>query len=115
MRIVVPLIMFVSTLLVSACASSPQSKLDAQASAHNYQCKSGETITATYPTTDKAKVQYKGNSHNMQIAVSASGARYVGDGLEWWTKGSGAGSEGTLLRHAADNTSGEIMELCTES
>lgn len=114
MRIVVPF-MLVSTLLVSACASSPQNKVDAQASAHNYQCESGETITAIYPTTDKAKVRYKGNSHKMQIAVSGSGARYVGDGLEWWTKGSGAGSEGTLLRHAADNTSGETIEICTES
>jgi len=114
MRIVVPL-MFVSTLLVSACASSPQSKVDTQASAHNYQCESGETITAIYPTTDKAAVQYKGNNHNMKIAVSGSGARYVGDGLEWWTKGSGTGTEGTLLRHTADNTSGEIMELCTKS
>lgn len=29
----------------------------------------------------------------MRIAVSASGARYVGGGWEWWTKGA---TEGTL-------------------
>ena len=57
---------------------------------HNYQCESGETILATYRSTDSARVQ---------IAVSGSGARYVGGGLEWWTKGSGAESEGTLFRH----------------
>ncbi|MGV8923351.1 MAG: MliC family protein, partial [Thermomonas sp.] len=43
---------------------------------------------------------------------SGSGARYVGSDLEWWTKGSGSGSEGTLLRHQADGTSGEIVESC---
>lgn len=50
----------------------------------------------------------------MRIAVSGSGARYVSDGLEWWTKGSGAGAAGTLFRHLADGTSGEIIESCVE-
>ncbi|MFA7522861.1 MAG: MliC family protein [Halothiobacillaceae bacterium] len=80
---------------------------------HNYRCESGETIAATYPTTDSATVRYQGSSYNMEIAVSASGARYVGGGLEWWTKGSGPGSEGTLFRHLADGSSGEIIERCT--
>lgn len=114
---------FVSILLVSACASSPQEKGDAQApvatpstsSVHDYRCESGETIATTYPSTDSATVQYKGSEYNMRIAVSGSGARYVGGGLEWWTKGSGPGSEGTLFRHMADGSSGEIIERCSES
>ncbi|MBV6425118.1 MAG: hypothetical protein NAOJABEB_02932 [Steroidobacteraceae bacterium] len=114
---------FASVLLVSACASSPLDKEAGQtpgatspvASAHNYRCESGETIVATYPSTDSATVQYKGNSYIMLIAVSGSGSRYIGDELEWWTKGSGTGSVGTLFRHNPDGTSGESIELCKES
>lgn len=121
MKIRVPLT-FASILLVSACASSPQDKAAVQTSAtalptslvHNYRCESGETIAAIYPSTDSATVQYKDRKYNMQIAVSGSGSRYVGGELEWWTKGSGPGSEGTLFRHLADGTSGEITERCTE-
>lgn len=122
MKILVPLT-FASILLVSACTSSPQDEADTRSpvatsstsSAHDYRCDSGETIVASYPSTDSATVQYKGSTHTLQIAVSASGARYVGDDLEWWTKGSGPGSEGTLFHHKADGTSGEIIERCTAS
>lgn len=102
---------FASILLMSACVTSPQSP--AESSAQSYRCESGQTIAASYPTTDSATVQYKGSSYTMAIAVSASGARYVGGGMEWWTKGSGTGSEGTLFRHMPDNTTGELIETCT--
>jgi membrane-bound inhibitor of C-type lysozyme len=46
------------------------------------------------------------------LFVSASGARYVGGGLEWWIKGSSPGSEGTLFRYVADGTAGESIEHC---
>lgn len=112
---------FASILLVSACSSvSPLSgdekiPVAAVASAHKYQCESGEVIAATYPSTDSATINYKGSNYNMQIAVSASGARYVGGGFEWWTKGSGAGSEAILFHHMADDSSGSIIEVCSES
>lgn len=113
---------FASVLLVSACGSAPQDEMTAQTpeatpptpSVHNYRCESGEVIAATYPSTDSATVQYKDTNYSMQIAVSGSGARYVGGDLEWWTKGSGAGSEGTLYQHMADGTSGDSIERCTE-
>lgn len=115
MKIIFPVTLAL-TALVSACAVSPLDKVNVQThSVHNYQCQSGETVAATYPTTDSATVQYKGSSYKMQIAVSASGARYVGGELEWWTKGSGPGSEGVLFRHMADGTTGESIELCSES
>lgn len=122
MKIPVPLTL-VSILLVSACAGSPQNNEDVQAPVlvpptsvvHNYRCDSGETIAATYPSTDSVTVQYKGSIYDMQIAVSGSGARYVDGELEWWAKGSGPGSEGTLFRHMADGTTGAIIELCKES
>ena len=83
-------------------------------SVHNYRCESGETIAATYSATDSAMIRYKGSTYDMQIAISGSGSRYVGGDLEWWTKGSGPGSEGTLFRHVANGASGESIELCTE-
>src|SRR5690606_1370824 len=112
-----------SIFLLSACASYPEGQEDARASAvapsrsavHSYRCESGETIAATYPSTDSATVQYKGSTYNMQIAVSGSGARYVGGELEWWTKGSGTGSEGTIFRHNADGTTGDSVEVCIAS
>ncbi len=113
-------LIFASIFLVSACSEPQQDKANSQpqaasASVYNYQCESGEKIVATYPTTDSAKIQYKGNDYDMKIAVSASGARYVGDDLEWWTKGTGAGAEGTLFRHMDDGATGESVESCTES
>ncbi len=108
-------------LIVAACARSPQHDAAPRARAaaaspstvHAYRCESGETILASYLDTDTATVRYKGSAHSMQIAISGSGARYVGGDLEWWTKGSGPGSEGTLFRHRADGSSGEIIERCT--
>lgn len=115
MKTLVPLA-FGSMMLISGCASVPQESLEAHASAdHSYLCQSGETIAATYPSTDSATIRYKGNTYKMHIAISASGARYVGGELEWWTKGSGTGSDGTVFRHMANGTSGLIIESCTES
>ncbi|KIQ96692.1 MliC family protein [Lysobacter sp. A03] len=112
MKILAP-VAFASVLLLSACATAPQTPTGSASTTHNYRCESGQTIAASYPTTDSATVQYKGESHNMAIAVSASGSRYVGGEMEWWTKGSGTGSEGTLFRHMADSTTGEVIERCT--
>jgi membrane-bound inhibitor of C-type lysozyme len=118
-----PPLTFAAILLVSACAGSQLEKEDIQtpvatlsmSPVHSYQCDSGETITATYPSSESATIQYQGSDHAMQIAISGSGARYVGGELEWWTKGSGPGSNGTLFHHMPDGTSGEMIELCTES
>ncbi|MBF7053097.1 MliC family protein [Halomonas sp. KAO] len=114
------LLSIASLLLVAGCASSPEESVDsreqraaAASSMHHYRCESGTTIAAAYPDSDSATVQYQDERYPMRIAVSASGARYVGGGLEWWTKGSGAGAEGMLVRHQEDGTSGEILERCT--
>jgi len=36
---------------------------------------------------NRAVVEIGGVFHTLNIARSGSGARYVGDGLQWWTKG----------------------------
>lgn len=98
----------------SEATQSASQDMALASAAHSYNCESGESIVATYQPPDSAVVQYKGVTHNMAIAVSASGARYVGGELEWWTKGSGSGSEGTLFNHLPDGTSGERIESCRE-
>src|SRR5690554_2236557 len=114
------LVSIASLLLVAGCTTSLQERgvahkqhASSGSPMQQYQCDSGETIAAEYPDTDSATVEHQGNSHDMQIAVSARGARYVGGGLEWWTKGTGLGAEGMLLQHKADGTSCEIIENCT--
>ncbi len=58
-----------------------------------YVCEDGSTVEARYPTPDGARIGYQGRTIDMTIARSASGARYVGGGWEWWTRGM---IEGTL-------------------
>jgi membrane-bound inhibitor of C-type lysozyme len=52
-----------------------------------YACPDGQSVRAIYPDTRTAVIQYRGATHTLKVAVSADGARYVGDGLQWWTKG----------------------------
>lgn len=106
---------------LAACASGPSERsvyappanpapppLDQQ---DTYRCDSGRTIDALYQS-DKATLRFDGQTHRMGIALSGSGARYIGDGLEWWTKGSGPGSLGTLYRHEDDGTAGATLDTC---
>lgn len=79
-----------------------------------YQCESGKLIMVLYPTDSTAVVEYDNRQFKMEIAVSGSGARYVGARLEWWIKGSGEGASGTLFRHLEDGTSGEAIEQCVQ-
>jgi membrane-bound inhibitor of C-type lysozyme len=80
-----------------------------------YHCKSGHTVDASYRSDTTAIVRYEGRAREMIVAISGSGARYVGGGLEWWTKGMGPGSQGTLFRHEDDGTTGEIIEMCVQA
>ena len=108
--------------LASACASSPRADApdgsnppSPSVSLLTYRCESGARVRATYPTDTVALVRYQGQTHEMQVARTASGVRYVGDGLQWWTQGNGPGAEGTLSR-AADtaDANGEIVENCAQ-
>lgn len=60
-----------------------------------YRCEDGRTLQAGYPDSNTAVVDVDGRAHPLRIAPSASGARYIGFGLQWWTKGM---EEGRLSR-----------------
>jgi|GEM_PF-429822 len=52
-----------------------------------YACADGSAVRASYPDPDTAVVEHQGRAHTLKTAISASGARYIGEGLQWWTKG----------------------------
>ena len=75
---------------LAACNKPAEQAKAPQAPAANpttYACDDGRSLKASYPDADTAVVELGGRTHTLKIAVSASGARYVGDGLQWWTKG----------------------------
>ena len=66
---------------------APAAAAPAAAALTTYACDDGRSLKASYPDADTAVVELEGATHTLKIAISASGARYVGDGLQWWTKG----------------------------
>ena len=90
-----------ASLGLSACnrpaeqakASEKAAAPPAEAKVTTYVCADGRTVRASYPDPDTAVVDIDGKTRNLKIAISASGARYTGDGYQWWTKGM---SEGQL-------------------
>ena len=76
-----------------AACSKPAEQAQAPAKAApaapviTYACDDGRTVRASYPDTDTAVVEIDGKRRTLKIAILASGARYTGDGYQWWTKG----------------------------
>ena len=103
-------------LLPLAACSTPdnndinQNLLPLPPKAISYQCDSGNRIIVTYPTTESAEILYTQEEIPMQIAVSASGARYTGEDLIWWTKG----QDGTLFKVDTNQETGDLLERCTQ-
>lgn len=77
---------FAAVMLFVACDKPSPANTNAptptaaasNALATKYVCENGEAVTATYPSTEKAAIRYKGSEHDMKIDVSGSSVRYVG-------------------------------------
>lgn len=79
-----------------------------------YACESGKTVTARYAADQTAQVIYEGKTYAMRTAVSASGARYVGSGMEWWTATRGDTENATLSRLGPNEDVGvAVLERCS--
>ncbi len=79
-----------------------------------YACESGKTVQAQYIDTETAQVIYDGQTYAMRIAMSGSGARYVGPGLEWWTASRDGQEEATLSRIGPNDQVGTaVLERCS--
>lgn len=97
----------------AASESAPPEPAAAADQVTNYTCADGSVVEARYPTTDTAEITYMGETVDLEIAVSASGARYVGAGWEWWTKGE---TEGTLSRlEPGEDIASAAGTICTAS
>lgn len=72
-------------------ARPPSAALESAA----YQCTDGSTVTARYED-NAALLSTGGKTLTLQGAVSASGARYVGQGRQWWTVTRGGVEQATL-------------------
>ena len=92
MRTIRPACAVISLLAIAACSrasapDAPQTPPAPAAARHAYVCEDGRILSIAYPDRDAADLQLDGASHRLQIAISGSGARYVGEGLQWWNKG----------------------------
>lgn len=118
-------------LLVPACGRDvPEARKDAvlppeapaaalgtpaQASAPTtYTCAQGQTLQAAYPDPATAVVTYAGRSFTLGRVPEQSGARYLGQGREWFTPGSDGASDGTFRMELAERPlAGELIAECS--
>ncbi|WP_292263622.1 DUF4232 domain-containing protein [Brevundimonas sp.] len=79
-----------------------------------YACESGQTVEVQYPDASTAQVTYKGQTYTLRTVVSASGARYAGSGLEWWSAARGPQETATLSRLGPNDDVGvAVLERCS--
>lgn len=80
----------------------------------SYACESGRALSVRYVDSASAEITYQGQTYTLNIARSASGARYAGDELEWWTAARGDQETATLSRLGPNEEVGStVLERCT--
>ena len=80
----------------------------------SYACESGQSITVAYPDTATALLTYRGQSYTLRTVQSASGARYAGSGLEWWSATRDGSESATLSRLGPNEDVGvAVLERCS--
>lgn len=97
------IILTILLIAPAACASLPAGQADASKTPNsiNYTCSDGQVVRAAYPDSRTALVIIKGEAHTLHVVISGSGARYIGDDWQWWTKGM---HDGQLAPLAAGET-----------
>lgn len=68
-------------------APTPEAAKASEVPATFYVCEDGRIVRALYPDARIAQVSIAGDTFRLTQAISGSGARYVGEGLQWWVKG----------------------------
>lgn len=80
----------------------------------SYACESGQSVTVAYPDTSTAQLTYKGQAYTLRTVQAASGARYSGSGLEWWTETRDGQESATLSRLGPNEDVGSVvLERCS--
>lgn len=113
----------VALVLVAACspeAGTPPTPVvpspapaGATAPPVSYACESGQAVTVAYPDTSTAQLTYRSQSFTLRMVQSASGARYAGSGLEWWSATRDGSESATLSRLGPNEDIGvAVLERC---
>ncbi|WP_438852912.1 DUF4232 domain-containing protein [Brevundimonas nasdae] len=90
-----------------------QAQAPSEALAVNYACDSGVTIEARYPDKTSAQMTYKGQDYVLRNVQAASGARYIGSGVEWWTTSRDGREVATLsLLSPNEEVAVSVLEQC---
>ena len=80
----------------------------------SYACESGQSVTVAYPDTSTAQLTYQGQSYTLRTVQAASGARYTGSGIEWWTATRDGTESATLSRLGPNEDVGSaVLERCS--
>jgi membrane-bound inhibitor of C-type lysozyme len=109
--------------LLSACtreSAEPPAEVPAQPVAPaiiapivGYACESGKTVSVQYPDASTAQLTYQNQTYALRSVQSASGARYSGSGVEWWTATRDGQEAATLSRLGPNENIGvAILERC---
>lgn len=89
----VPLVLALLSSLAGGCAPKPTApEVEATAPATvipvtAYVCEDGRVLRALYPDSRTAQVTLEGSTYRLTQVISGSGARFTGEGLQWWIKG----------------------------
>lgn len=80
----------------------------------SYACESGQSVTVAYPDASTARLSYRGQDYVLRTAMSASGARFVGSGVEWWIASRADTENATLSRLGPNEEVGTaVLERCS--
>lgn len=111
--------------LLAACDRSPEAPVQPPvepsapvltAAAVAYECESGRTVAVQYPDLQTAVVTYEGEVYQTRSVEAASGARYSGSGVQWWTTSRNGIETGTLGRVSeSDGGVSAILERCSRA
>lgn len=78
-----------------------------------YICDNNQSIKVAYPDENHAiMIKGDGDIELFQIAISASGARYISKSLQWWTKGNMANL--SALKVESEDSFGIMCEVVTK-
>ena len=64
-----------------------------------YACAEDQQVSVVYDGEQKVLVTYDGTTYKMKRAKSADGMRFVGSGMQWWSKGDGGFLAGHSTSH----------------
>lgn len=81
------------------------------ATAHG--CEAGRAVSVLYIDQSQARLTRDGKTLSLTAAPSGSGARYVGEGVEWRTATRGDRETGVLTRLEAGGQPGPVLERCS--